>query len=634
MTTSEKSKTTSVTASTRNGAGSAVAVVATTTNTNWRTCDGTLPPSQNGRNDNEALFPFDRQVNNGEHKAAEWSHTAYQDALTLYDQLMECQDSFVNLKIQESLKYLDGAYRLYGPEAVIGSYNGGKDAVAILHLMRAAHAHYYDTQITMRKDQESTTTSTCTSTPLLYKHRPRVIYFDHPKEFPEILDLLHHTTTQFDLDMLAFDCGVSFPNGLKLLVDTKNDGASQLAFVLGTRTSDPNAMRQGHFAPSSSYMPPFMRINPILDWNFGHVWHFLRLFQLPYCGLYDQGYTSLGNVDDTLPCPALLKKTPESQPAAAGGTGTGDNTDTSTHWPAYMLDDWDQERAGRLTKQQVAERRAVVADGATSVATTTNTQPQPPVPVPTVLLQPSISTLSVMDAANNGTNTTTTTNTDTNTSSTASTSAPLDDNDNENDSTSITGSTVGLLIIGDEILKGLCNDTNTFVAANALRHNGLLLNRVVVVPDEHDDIVQEIHRLNKEVDLIITSGGVGATHDDVTMRAVASALDWPLGFHEELGDFMKQKIMNSMEESEQQKEFVFSEAQRKIATLPKHGKLRFLGGPKECKFQVSHVCVCVCVAVGNIPAGLDVYSTTYWTVISFDGRRLFPRLNSYFICSK
>jgi len=75
--------------------------------------------------------------------------------------------------------------------------------------------------------------------------------------------------------------------------------------VLGCRVlsdrGDPNAEGQEYFCPSSAGWPPFMRINPILDWSYVDVWGFLRHCQLPYCCLYDQGYTSLGGVHNTLP---------------------------------------------------------------------------------------------------------------------------------------------------------------------------------------------------------------------------------------------------------------------------------------------------------------------------------------------
>ena len=84
------------------------------------------------------------------------------------------------------------------------------------------------------------------------------------------------------------------------------------------------------FAPSSSYMPPFLRCNPIIDWDYGDVWEFLRQPDLrgevPYCSLYDRGYTSLGTVGDTLPCPALLKEREGKEMTltkTTGGEGRG-----------------------------------------------------------------------------------------------------------------------------------------------------------------------------------------------------------------------------------------------------------------------------------------------------------------------
>jgi len=83
--------------------------------------------------------------------------------------------------------------------------------------------------------------------------------------------------------------------------------------------------------------------------------------------------------------------------------------------------------------------------------------------------------------------------------------------------------------------------------------------------------------MQKEVDVIITSGGVGATHDDVTIRCVGTALSSPLVYHEELGEFMKKKMGAQGENGG------LSQAQIKMATLPRNSKLRYLGGENECE---------------------------------------------------
>lgn len=83
--------------------------------------------------------------------------------------------------------------------------------------------------------------------------------------------------------------------------------------------------------------------------------------------------------------------------------------------------------------------------------------------------------------------------------------------------------TAAALIIGNELLSGKIRDSNLHDLARLLRRLGVLLRRVVMVLDEIDTIADEVRALSSSHDLLFTSGGVGPTHDDVTMAAVAKA---------------------------------------------------------------------------------------------------------------
>jgi molybdenum cofactor synthesis domain-containing protein len=85
--------------------------------------------------------------------------------------------------------------------------------------------------------------------------------------------------------------------------------------------------------------------------------------------------------------------------------------------------------------------------------------------------------------------------------------------------------TAAVLVIGDEILSGKVDEANVAVLARTLRPLGILLRRVVVVMDDIDTIVREVRELSKTHDWLFTSGGVGPTHDDVTVEAVAKAFN-------------------------------------------------------------------------------------------------------------
>lgn len=85
------------------------------------------------------------------------------------------------------------------------------------------------------------------------------------------------------------------------------------------------------------------------------------------------------------------------------------------------------------------------------------------------------------------------------------------------------GKTAGVLIIGNEVLSGKVQDANGPFLARALRDLGVELRRATVVPDEVEVIAAEVRAFARAFDLVFTSGGVGPTHDDVTIEAVAHA---------------------------------------------------------------------------------------------------------------
>lgn len=81
--------------------------------------------------------------------------------------------------------------------------------------------------------------------------------------------------------------------------------------------------------------------------------------------------------------------------------------------------------------------------------------------------------------------------------------------------------TAGIVIIGDEILTGKFADENAAFLIGELRALGVDLRRIVMIPDEVDDIAATVADMAGRVDHVFTSGGVGPTHDDLTMAGIA-----------------------------------------------------------------------------------------------------------------
>lgn len=89
-------------------------------------------------------------------------------------------------------------------------------------------------------------------------------------------------------------------------------------------------------------------------------------------------------------------------------------------------------------------------------------------------------------------------------------------------------STAAVVIIGNEILSGKFADENGPFLIHHLRRRGVSLRRLVVIPDVIPEIAAEVARCAATADHVLTTGGVGPTHDDVTFEAVAAAFAEPL----------------------------------------------------------------------------------------------------------
>ena len=91
--------------------------------------------------------------------------------------------------------------------------------------------------------------------------------------------------------------------------------------------------------------------------------------------------------------------------------------------------------------------------------------------------------------------------------------------------------TAALLVIGDEILSGRTQDRNVAPIATWLNLQGIRLSEVRVVPDDTDRIADAVNALRSANDYLFTTGGIGPTHDDITVDAIARALQVPVVIH-------------------------------------------------------------------------------------------------------
>lgn len=125
--------------------------------------------------------------------------------------------------------------------------------------------------------------------------------------------------------------------------------------------------------------------------------------------------------------------------------------------------------------------------------------------------------------------------------------------------------TAAILVIGDEILSGRTQDTNSNYISKELENIGVEVTECRIIQDKKLEIIKAINELRKKNDHVFTTGGIGPTHDDVTVESISEALGVKIEKNQEAYRILKSHYKNI--------DSSFNEARQRMARIPKGAKL-------------------------------------------------------------
>uniref|UniRef100_A0A914IDV0 FAD synthase n=1 Tax=Globodera rostochiensis TaxID=31243 RepID=A0A914IDV0_GLORO len=157
-------------------------------------------------------------------------------------------------------------------------------------------------------------------------------FFVEGDEFPELIAFVRKISSGYSLEVLELNGSLK-----KGLAELNTVRPNIVAVLMGSRATDP----KGKFMKSKCEWtdegwPTFLRVCPLLDWTYADIWKTIRDLSIPYCHLYDEGYSSLGECSTTAKNPALKVQGTENR-----------------YLPAYSLVDENLERAFRQERPEI-----------------------------------------------------------------------------------------------------------------------------------------------------------------------------------------------------------------------------------------------------------------------------------------
>lgn len=156
--------------------------------------------------------------------------------------------------------------------------------------------------------------------------------------------------------------------------------------------------------------------------------------------------------------------------------------------------------------------------------------------------------------------------------------------------------TAGCLIIGDEVLNGKTRDSNSNFFAKHCFDLGIELKRIEVIADDEDQIVEAARRMVADYDWVVTSGGIGPTHDDITYPSLATAFSLPLALDTETVSRMQSMIRARGVYAQQTPEQV--KARERMAMFPDGEGVEVLRTDKEKWVPVVRLMGKLCIFPG------------------------------------